>query len=67
MEDANGFMGLPCITEFCLVTQDENGSVRRSKTFAGGLEMPGKNRRFIDPSVRKKSICCLGVSPILAS
>ena len=43
IEDADRFFGLPGITEFRRVMQDENGAVRRREALAGGLKMPGQN------------------------
>ena len=58
---------LPRITEFRRVVQHEDRAFRRCKAFAGGLKMPGQNRRLIDPPIGKEPICRLGVGPILAS
>jgi hypothetical protein len=47
--------------------QNQNGPIRRLKAFAGCLQMPGQDRGFIDPTVRKETIGSFGIAPIPAS
>jgi hypothetical protein len=63
----NRLLRLPCITEFCRVMQDENGSVRRREAFTSVLKMPGQNGGLMDPPIGEESIRRLGVRPVLAS
>ena len=67
MEETNRLLRLPRVTEFSVVScgtrMGPSAAAKRSRV---GLKMPGKNSRLTHSAVRKKSIGCLRIGPILA-